>query len=176
MTARASIATIFLTMALVSLAGAMTSLINSKSSIEYPFWFFVLFFMMLRTKMYLDDLRDFKTAPKLRWGIVIGIISWFFWVLSAANIRSIEESAGILALAIFVATVALLYTCIVNGFKRMHYGWFLLNIIYMTILLVLWAGPGICLLWKAGILIIGIVTTVIDFYISDSLAIIDEMK
>ncbi|MGB9499867.1 MAG: hypothetical protein ACKVE4_08990 [Dissulfuribacterales bacterium] len=176
MTARSSIATIFLTMALVSLASAITALINRQNLVPYPIWFLTSFFILLRIKMYLDDLKDFKTDLKLKWSMIIGIVSWFFWVLSAANIASIEQSSKYLAVAISFATIALLSTAIVNGFKKKHIGWFLLNAAYIGLLLILYFQPGICLVWTTVILLICIALTVFDFWFSESMAIIDDLN
>lgn len=174
MNARANIATIFLTMALVSLAGAMTTVLNTRGSIEYPFWLFALFFILLRIKMYFDDLEVFKAVTRLRWGIVVGIFSWFFWVLSAANIGSIQVAALMLFIAILIATFALLYTCKVSGFSRRFTTWLVFNVIYMVLLLVLCVNPGFCFPWQAGLIVLGIAIAVFDFYRSGSLDVIDK--
>ncbi len=176
MSVRTNIATIFLTMALVSLAGAMTTLINNQGSIEYPFWCFAFFFILLRIKMYFDDLKIFKAVTRIRWGIVLGISSWFFWVLSAANIGCIQSSALMLAVAISLATCALLYTCKVGGFTRKHFCWCGFNIIYIILLGVLSAIPDSSLLCKAGLLIAGIAIALLDFRCSGSLAAIDDLN
>lgn len=176
MTARKSIATIFLTMALVSLASAMTSLINGKDSIHYNIWLLLSFFILLRIKMYLDDLKDFEESSKLKWAIIIGIVSWFFWVLSAANISSLEKSSICLAVAILLATLALLLTTLINGFKKKHIGWFLLNATYITLLSILYFQTGICNTWKTVILLFCIVLTVFDFWLSGSMAVIDSLN
>jgi hypothetical protein len=175
MTARASIATIFLTMALVSMAGGITNLVKNSTPISYLTWFFIFFFILLRIKMYLDDLKDFKATSKLKLGMVFGIFSWFFWVVSAASIGNIEKSAWFLILAIAIANMSLFATANKNGFEKKHIMWFSINAIYMFLLGAFAICSFISFLWQIVIISICIVLTIFDFCFSDSLAIIDDM-
>lgn len=95
---------IFLSMALVTLAGAMSRV----KILGAPEICFAIFFIAFRIKWFLDDLNFFSRAPRDRWfkgEFVVGIIAWFFWIVAALHIDRLSETVWPLMLAIGLGTL-----------------------------------------------------------------------
>jgi hypothetical protein len=169
---RINILTIFLTMTLVSIAGTLTNLINSGVTICVTTYFFVIFFIVLRLKFYLDDHGDFSNTgsgniPKL--SFVIGSISWFFWLITALNLKYLNNALLFLVIAITIATIALIPLWHRNNRDIKYIKWMLFNFAYISVLLVLRFWSPWSEMQQIGFYSLCILITVLDFYKSRTL-------
>lgn len=105
-----SFSTIFLTMAF---AAMITTLSKNFSSTSL---FFALFFICLRFKIYLDDIKEYDKDETSREAFLLGIFFWILWIMSANLVQKPHgenEAADIrlasltLLVAIAVATIIL---------------------------------------------------------------------
>ena len=158
-----TIATIFLSMSLVSLAGGMLRIEN----FGIPTWLFIIFFILFRIKMYLDDVLYFKDVDTKDWqfkyGFFFGIFSWFFWIASAVHLAELDKAFLFVLIAFVLSTIWILIAGFAEKFKKQHKVWLLTNSLYILFTLLTIAklikihisAPillCICLvdLWKSG--------------------------
>ncbi len=173
---RINIATIFLTIALASIAGTLTGLMNSGVSICLTTYFFVVFFIILRIKFYLDDISDFlkttneNSVPKF--SLVVGLISWLFWLLSALNLKNLNSAILFLFIAISIATVAVLPLCYWNKSEMKYKKWIGFNLAYLSMLFLLWYFSPWQLIQQIVFYAAGILIAFFDFASSGSLKIL----
>lgn len=123
-----SIATVFLTMALVTMA-------NKVASLDFNFtqFLFVIFYLFVRVKIYLDDMcyykrlldvsgSDTKVQINARFEVlmfILGICFWFLWVVTITFLKqnSISFACYILAGTIFLGEIILR---VINYFGSSH--------------------------------------------------------
>ena len=86
MTAITTILSVFLSMAMVAMANSVATVLRNNA--ETHQLLFVAFFILLRLKLYLDDLDYCKSADrksyKFKLEFSAGMIFWFLWISAAA--------------------------------------------------------------------------------------------
>lgn len=159
------------------MAGAMIDL----HPIPLSTWFFIIFFIALRIKMFLDDIRYFWNADakrqQFKLGFVCGVASWFFWVISALHLGERSRFCGFLAAAIAIGTIPMIITgTIRRGFFRRPSIWITANGVYLSLLLVIVAiGQSLSENIVTILLLCCICMTVVDCMLSESLKALEEM-
>ncbi len=146
MTAKISIATIFLTIALSLLASSYANIfsigvsIYSEKFLELSF--FGVFFILSRIKWFLDDIQSYKrltTSHKaIKVSYILAIFSWFFWILSAyctANPDSYLKYI-FLSIAILIATICIMLEILVEN-ETIKEIWLFYNLLYLLFIFVI---------------------------------------
>ena len=181
MTARISIATIFLTITLSLLAGSFANTF-SKDMVLYS-WntlelsLFAIFFILSRVKWYLDDIQSFKRTTIINRAIKISyflaIFSWFFWILSAYCLDNPEGQLKyiFLFIAIFLATICLFLEISIEK-EPIKEIWVFYNLLYLLLI-----GIDILKLLPGYIILFGlIIVCLYDIKDSRSLLALEELN
>jgi hypothetical protein len=127
-----ALTTVFLTVALGALAGAMAR----ATALDWPQWFFAAFFILFRVKMFLDDLAYLKKGNKrdfwFKLGFLVGIASWFFWLLSALKVEYLASALKFGLVAVFLSTFWVLIEGVRERFRSLHTFWLGVNVFYLA--------------------------------------------
>lgn len=125
-----AITTVFLTIGLSALASALVRL----DTITPQQWAFASFFMIFRLKMFLDDLGYFKKQPArdfwFQLGFIAGVVSWFFWLMSAMLVRDLRLVLPYMITATAISTAWV----VIEGIRErqhpcQHIVWFIVNLV-----------------------------------------------
>jgi hypothetical protein len=128
-----NIATIFLTMALVSLVGGILKL----KYFSFYHFLFCVFFILFRIKMFMDDLifcekyNYMKLSRKI--SFIFGIFSWFLWVVAAVTIDNFNYALSKIIFAFILSTVCIVIV-IFTDYEKRHKFWLCTNLIYISII------------------------------------------
>lgn len=160
-----AIASIFFTVALGTLAGALARV----PKMDLTLALYAAFFFTFRLKMFLDDIKYFRQSERDKWfrfGYIIGMISWFFWLLAAISIHDIRRSILFTVAAMIISTAWVLAEWIRTRFSyREHLTWLSINLIYI-ISGIFALFPGKIRLWL--LFSIWLATAIIDSLFSKS--------
>jgi hypothetical protein len=121
-------------MAMVSMANSVAALLRNGADAQH--WCFIAFFMLLRVKLYLDDLNYCNSTDrhsrKFSIEFSAGILSWFLWIVVAAILPTRYIGAClVLSGAILLGTLILTFSS--NQPRRCSF--VLFNILYIVLLL-----------------------------------------
>lgn len=134
MSPKSILTSIFLSMAMMALAGGIARL----EVVDWPVWAFAAFFVLFRTKEFLDDVEYFKEVQTTEWdfkaGFFFGVISWFFWILSAAQLGNLAGACRYLWIGFIVSTGWTLLVAFKRGFQRKYVCWLATNPVYISVL------------------------------------------
>jgi len=112
--------TVFLTVAVSSLAGAMARV----AYLACPHGTFAAFFILLRVRMFLDDLVFLKAPPAqdmwLKSSLFMGIGSWFFWLLLAVHVDRLDSSLKLGLFAVALSTIWVIIDGLRPRFRGRH--------------------------------------------------------
>ncbi len=134
MSAITTVLSVFLSMTMVTMANSVAALLKSDAAAQQ--WFFVAFFILLRVKLYLDDLNYCSSADrkchKFKLEFSAGMVFWFPWIAVAAILPTHYMIACfILSGTILLGTLILFFTS--NQPRR--YSFIKFNILYTVLLL-----------------------------------------
>jgi hypothetical protein len=135
MKAVTTLLSVFLTMAMGAMAATIAKLITDDFSFNN--WAFVVFFISLRIKIYLNDLslcyEADRTSFEFKRDFLVGMVVWFMWIVSAIVLsNSFFVACLLLAIAIFIATVLLQISKTANTEKKF---WIKINIAYIILII-----------------------------------------
>lgn len=127
-----ALTTVFLTVALGALAGAMAR----AGTLAWPHAIFAAFFVLFRVKMFLDDLAFLKTPGSqdvwFKTGFLIGLASWFFWLLSALHVDRLGSALKLALVAVSLSTLWVLIEGVRARFRGRHTLWLGVNVFYLA--------------------------------------------
>lgn len=173
---------VFFTMALATLAGVLARKVGNAElkKLDYvklysPTCLFSIFFILLRTKMFLDDMGYFKkqifSNSRTKIGFAFAFCSWFCFILAgAASFSNIDTALGVLFAAIVFATIAIPF------FPKISPKcccWLLFNVLYGLIIFLMGAVP--CIPKEIGLIFL-IVVCLIDIICNDSFGNLFDSK
>lgn len=166
MTAITTVLSVFLSMAMVAMANSVAALIRKKTATPIHEWFFVAFFILLRVKIYLDDLDTFKRtdrkSSKFRKEFFAGVFFLFLWITVAAILPECYTIASLLlSFTLFLGTLILSISS--DAPKRCSYIEF--NFYYMVLLLVSSVASSS---WSVIFLCLAILLVLFDFNRNES--------
>lgn len=102
-----AVASVFMSCAITALATSF-----SECSWQWSHILFGVFFVLFRTKLFHDDhvlLQNYKTSCTAKIEFVVGVFSWFLWIMAARKAASdIPQALSWLMVAFIVSTVAAL--------------------------------------------------------------------
>jgi hypothetical protein len=135
---------------------------------------FIVFFIILRVKIYLDDVSEFEEISAhpccANLGILLGMSSWFLWIVSAVYLSSLPKASLFLAFALILGTIDLLISPPQARARHNRTMWIGFNVSYILLLICMHfeifgpsATPNVILL------LIGIVVALYDTTRSRSL-------
>ena len=106
--------------------------------LEIRTYLYIIFLLILRFKMALDNNFYFGATIMSRWqsvvGLMFGLVSWVLYIFSAYSLSNIADSYLLLLIAIGVSTLWIVVTAINEGFYREQVIWIATNAIYMVVL------------------------------------------
>ncbi len=142
-------------------------------------WLFVIFFFLLRMKIFWDNQQYFgKTETKninFKIGTIVGFISWMIWAVAAWSINNLREAYFYVGLAISISMVWIIIDALRKGACREQYFWIISNIIIIMLLWGLYrkkAPIDDAFTWL--MLGLAIVIVIIDFFVSNSIPELDK--
>jgi len=168
-----SITTVFFSMGLASLAASLSRV----PRITWPHFAFVGFFVAFRLKMYLDDLKFLAGSTQrdgwFKTGFVVGVVSWFFWIVAAMNLTELRDTLLPMLIAVSLDTLWVAIEGFKSHWRESHLHWLIINLIYVGSLGIsrfVWRPtPG-----TMGIIfILFVVIQIFDFAASKSLSALD---
>ncbi len=112
---------------------------SRASSLSWPQIMFAGFFVAFRFKMYLDDL-EFLSGSIARdvWfkvGFILGVASWFLWVVAASGISVLATTILPLILALILGSIWVIVEGFRSSWREAHPYWVVINCIYIVGLL-----------------------------------------
>ncbi len=103
-------------------------------------WLFVSFFVLLRTKIFMDDQKYFGAAntknTHFKVGFLVGLFSWLLWIVAGYGIKDLRDAYFITGVAIGISTLWIVVVAFRSGAYREQYIWIATNAIFC---LLLWA-------------------------------------
>ncbi len=116
---------------------------RSLFEIDLRYYMFAVFLVMLRFKLALDDHFYFGVTRLRRLQSQLGLMfagaSWFLFIFSAYNLRTLGEAYLLCIFSIGISTVWIVVVAIREGFYREQIIWLITNAVYlMLIALLLW--------------------------------------
>lgn len=166
--------------------GTLLALIAGLFRDQTPFdqrpltlWLFVAFFFLFRLKIFWDDQQYFgKTEtknPHFKIGVIVGLVSWLFWVAAAWAISNVRESYFLAGVAIGISLLWIVVVALRSGAYKEQYFWIATNTIFILLLWWLFKRnlpTGDLVTWC--LLGFAIALVVIDFFLSKSVPELDK--
>lgn len=135
-------------------------------------WFFVTFSFLLRLKIFWDDRQYFgKTATKnlyFKFGVIVGVVSWVFWVLAAWTTNELGTAYFLSGVAICISTIWIVIDTLKGAYSPQYF-WIISNALF--VILLWWASRRVHVQNDSLTLILvglGTVIVLIDFFVSKS--------
>lgn len=142
-------------------------------------WLFVVFYIFLRFKVFLDDHNYFGSADRRSWhfkvGFILALVSWLAWSLSGYMLRELSDAYFILGAALTISTIWIIADALRAGACTEQYYWIGTNAIYIILLWVLYDRSQIVddwVSWAVGGILL--VMVIVDFVISKSFRHLEE--
>ncbi len=126
-------------------------------------WLFIAFFGLLRCKIFLDDHKYFGATetrnPHFKVGFLVGVASWFFWVLGGYSVSALNEAYFLVGVAISISTLWIIVVALRRGAYREQYFWIASNAAFVVLLwavyrrdkpegdLWTWVSLGVAISW-----------------------------
>lgn len=140
-----SISWLAFTLVVAAIVFGFRGMEKSVFDIGITHYAYAVFLIGLRFKLALDDHFYFGVTKMERWqsisGLVIAMVSWFFFIFSAYAISQLPESYLLFLVAVGVSTLWIIVVSINSGFYREQQIWIATNALYMI-------GAGF-LLWES---------------------------
>lgn len=154
-------------------AGILRDQATPLTDRPYVLWFFVILFLLLRIKIFMDDQTYFanpETAnPHFRLGLLFGIVSWLAWAGGAWAVNNQPDAYFLCGVALGISTVWIVTVAIRKGATTGQYYWLASNAILMMFFwLAARALQGKDEFTAALLLFGGIIVTSLDFAVSKS--------
>lgn len=160
-------------------AGTLIALVAGLARDQTPWtqrplalWFFITFYFLLRLKIFWDDQQYFgRTATKnvfFKLGVVVGIVSWVFWVAAAWTTSTLRDAYFLCGVAICISTIWIVIDTLKGAYSPQYF-WIISNALFVIFLW--WASRRSHLptdLLTLIILGLAVGIVVVDFFVSKS--------